>query len=52
MNFSNFQTKKFELARVPFNIEKIRISEGTRQKIQISEYFELLDFELVGLDCI
>ena len=33
-------------------MEKIRISEGTRQKIRIGEHFELLDFELVSLDCI
>ena len=51
MNVSNFQTKKFSLAREPFNSEKIWISEGTRQKIQIGEHFELLDFELVSLDC-
>ena len=52
MNFSNFQTKKFELARGPSNMQKIRISEGTRQKIRIGEHFELLDFELESLDCI
>ena len=33
-------------------MEKIRINEGTRQKIQIGELFKLLDFELVSLDCI
>ena len=32
-------------------MKKIRITEGTRQKIRISEHFELLDFELVSLDC-
>ena len=52
MIFSNFETKKFELARVPLNMEKIWISGETRQKIGIGEYFELLDFELVSLDCI
>ena len=51
MNFSNFQTKKLELARGPFEMGKILINEGTRQKTRIGEYFELLDFELVSLDC-
>ena len=40
------------MARGPFNMEKIRITEGTRQKIQISEHFELLDFELVSFHII
>jgi len=30
---------------------KIRVTEETKQKIRISEHFELLDFELVSLDC-
>jgi len=33
-------------------MEKIQITEGTGQKIRISEHFELLDFELVSLNCI
>jgi len=32
-----FVKKKFELARGPFNMEKIRNTEGTGQKIRISE---------------
>jgi len=32
-------------------MRKIRIAEGTGQKIRVGEHFELLDFELVSLDC-
>ena len=33
------------------NIWKIQISEGTSFFVRITVHFELLDFELVSLDC-
>jgi len=50
-DFSKFSTKKFELSRGPFNAGKIRIGEGTGLFVGITEYFELLNFELASLEC-
>jgi len=49
--FWNFPPKKFELAREPISIGKIRVGDGTGIFDRITEHYELLDFELVSLDC-
>jgi len=48
--FSNFMAVHSRVNKI-FVLKKIRITEGTRQNIRISEHFKLVNFELVSLDC-